>query len=787
MRKLKISAILLICMLPVCAAAEKKLLWDFDKINTEPCRDWRYMAVDVPDFSLKKISLKGLAVVTLPWTLEKTKPAAYWIQTVTIPERFAGKDLYCEIEVRGSGKIYINGKLVQEKKSTSQEKISLLLRKANSSQQVLNYTIAVYLRQGGEPTKFIQARLLAEPSGLRKCMQRWNTLFRSASGLGSQDMMKKAVWRINEDGSSDNVIGVDFDDTGWKQEDSMYSIDKEDTWCWYRAQFSVPETIQGISTKGKRLILHARFDDEGVIFINGKTLESVPTIPHFQAFRVPASIMPGQKILVVLHVHNLWGSGGLRALQWGFEDVNAAKLHLYDINDSIHDLERILRMQMCTKEKWFISLNKMFDIVEKGEKHLEIFPEEVRRAVSLLKEIRKDIDASPVILLEPYLQDVRKDGVCIAWETSAPVESWVEYGIGNIQQKAVDPKKNNRIHKIVLTGLKPGTIYSYRIVSGEYASHVFQFRTAPDRKKPFTFLVWGDNRSDPSMCEKICRKMANEKAALVINVGDVVGEGFIWEQWTREYLIPIRFWCSKWPSYVAIGNHEYKGNIAGSVNAYEQYLYYPSMSNGQIHQYWYSFDYSNAHFIVLDGNRGKIVLKDGKQYISPDDPQLQWLKQDLEKARQSSEWIFAFVHEPPYSECWSGGYYDGEEPLRNSLVPILEEYHVDILFSGHTHDYERGLPHIPYDPETGNGNNVVYIITGGGGAPLDNHKYHEWEQIDLPDNKAVADSDTPDNGEYYRYHYCVLHVEGNHLSFQAKEVLPDGRAGVIFDRFQLKK
>ena len=41
--------------------------------------------------------------------------------------------------------------------------------------------------------------------------------------------------------------------------------------------------------------------------------------------------------------------------------------------------------------------------------------------------------------------------------------------------------------------------------------------------------------------------------------------------------------------------------------------------------------------------------------------------------------------------------------LRSTLVPLLEKYHVDICFSGHTHEYERG-----------NLNHVHYVITGGG-------------------------------------------------------------------------
>ena len=194
--------------------------------------------------------------------------------------------------------------------------------------------------------------------------------------------------------------------------------------------------------------------------------------------------------------------------------------------------------------------------------------------------------------------------------------------------------------------------------------------------------------------------------------------------------------------------------------------------------------------MFIDGNRfseDHSSLDENEWTINPDDPQLAWIKDDLEKAQKTAEWILVFIHAPPYSEGWSGGFYNGEPPIRNSLVPILERSGVDIVFAGHTHDYERGLPHAPFDPITGSGNNAAYIITGGGGSSLDNHKYYEWDKIDIPDHPAVPDSNETDEGEYYKYHYITVDIDGKNLDFKAKEVLPDGRNAGVFDRFKLQK
>ncbi|MBT6113917.1 MAG: hypothetical protein HOH03_09940 [Candidatus Marinimicrobia bacterium] len=110
---------------------------------------------------------------------------------------------------------------------------------------------------------------------------------------------------------------------------------------------------------------------------------------------------------------------------------------------------------------------------------------------------------------------------------------------------------------------------------------------------------------------------------------------------------------------------------------------------------------------------------------------------------------------------------------------------VDIVFSGHTHDYERGLPHPPYDPETGSGNNAAYIVTGGAGSFLDNHKYKEWEQIDIPDHPARPNSNESDEGQYYEYHYIVIDINGDVLKATTQKMNGDGTYGGVIDSFEL--
>jgi hypothetical protein len=92
---------------------------------------------------------------------------------------------------------------------------------------------------------------------------------------------------------------------------------------------------------------------------------------------------------------------------------------------------------------------------------------------------------------------------------------------------------------------------------------------------------------------------------------------------------------------------------------------------------------------------------------------------------------------------------------RAVLAPIFEAHHVDLVFNGHDHDYER----------TQSINGVVYIVSGGGGASLYNVTPQAFS--------AYAET---------AYHAVVVDVDGCALSLQA--VKPDG---TVFDTLTLNK
>ena len=84
------------------------------------------------------------------------------------------------------------------------------------------------------------------------------------------------------------------------------------------------------------------------------------------------------------------------------------------------------------------------------------------------------------------------------------------------------------------------------------------------------------------------------------------------------------------------------------------------------------------------------------------DRQTTWLEQQL--AESTSTWKIAVFHHPPYT-C---GGHSGHRTVERRWVSLFESYGVQLVLSGHDHNYQRFAKR----------NGVTYVVHGGGGAGL---------------------------------------------------------------------
>lgn len=321
----------------------------------------------------------------------------------------------------------------------------------------------------------------------------------------------------------------------------------------------------------------------------------------------------------------------------------------------------------------------------------------------------------------PYLQNVKQDGITIMWELSAKQDCCVEYGsdtsYGNtVTATLVDADGADvYIYKAVLTGLSTDSEYHYRVVKGSAALDDQTFRTAPAGKVSFSFGVWGDSQgtnhesypADPHEPTNSMMKHMAETVDFGIGVGDLAEDGSLIDEVRPYFLNRVpKYLGQKKPYFIAWGNHD-----RGPTSIIRKYADLPSKDRGEPYNAGfgnYSFDYAGCHFICIDD--------DPYNEENPERENWDWIEKDLKAARANNpRFIFLFVHRAPYYERW----YDGEAPMREHLVPLLEKYKVDVCFSGHTHAYGRGYK-----------NGVYYCVTGGGSwLDLTEPLVRDWDHM----------------------------------------------------------
>jgi len=117
---------------------------------------------------------------------------------------------------------------------------------------------------------------------------------------------------------------------------------------------------------------------------------------------------------------------------------------------------------------------------------------------------------------------------------------------------------------------------------------------------------------------------------------------------------------------------------------------------------YYSFDWGNSHFAVLNSDVGNAAISAGAKETFWAE-QTSWLEEDLKKS-QKATFRFVMAHHPPFTAVANR---QDQNPKMAALTPMFEKYKVTAGFFGHDHNYQHYLK-----------NGVHYVITGGGGAPL---------------------------------------------------------------------
>lgn len=371
-----------------------------------------------------------------------------------------------------------------------------------------------------------------------------------------------------------------------------------------------------------------------------------------------------------------------------------------------------------------------------------------RVAISLLF-LSLGLEASHAVTLTraPSIWLRVETSVLVAWQTNAAAPGKVLYGTTAALGNEASHAGSTANHAVPLAGLAPGTVYYYRVVSDPdtLTDGTDWFRTAPDGPEAFRFVAFGDlGRATPAQVQ-VASRVEALGADLAILTGDIIYEAGEAVNFTPQYFDIYRPTIRRIPFYPSLGNHDV-ATLFGQP--YLDAFYLPS-NNPSMHERYFSFDYSNAHFVALE-----CVTENTPQSTA----MLDWLDADL--AASNARWKFVYLHVPIYSNA---GVHGSDTVTRAQLEPIFAARGVDVVFQGHNHYYTRTYPiasgvavDTDQEPNYVDPGGPVYIVAGGGGRFL--HALGAAQPFE-----AFSKS---------TYHVTVVDLVGDSLALQTVE--PNG-------------
>lgn len=300
----------------------------------------------------------------------------------------------------------------------------------------------------------------------------------------------------------------------------------------------------------------------------------------------------------------------------------------------------------------------------------------------------------------PWTGAPEPTAITLCWVASPPSSATLEYAALrdylNTQvftHRAVytpSSSGDKEVAQLRLTELSPSTWYVYRLVfPDETKTPLGTFHTTAEPGEPVVFGVISDTQwqwTGLNRVELVARAMSLEPSPFhfVLHAGDLVETPIPahWEFFFQS-MAPILRWTTFLP---VLGNHE-----RDSLSYYQHFALPPG--GGRLGKRWWALHYGDVVVVGLDSNAR-----------SPQDyhDQLQWAKNHLSGPEPHK---FVVFHHPVFSS--DASYGPGTEGLQKLWHPAFVELGVDLVFSGHAHNYER----IERD-------GVTYLVVGGGGAEL---------------------------------------------------------------------
>lgn len=336
--------------------------------------------------------------------------------------------------------------------------------------------------------------------------------------------------------------------------------------------------------------------------------------------------------------------------------------------------------------------------------------------ISLIAFAQEAVPEKVELLCGPYIQNPTTTGFTVIWESNMDAVGWVELAPddGTHFYNADRPKYYDlrgfgnqvmgTIHQVRVDGLEPGTTYRYRIMmkgvksfkgygtveytqpwgSGVYKKEPYRFTTLKKDYDKVRFDVYNDIHQKDSILNKLMEGAKWKELDFVVFNGDMVSSLSEKEKIREMYLRTAATHLEgRVPLYSLRGNHEFRGK---ETKAWFEYV---DMPEGKP---YYTASYGKFFFIFLDTGEDKPdndIEYGGSMFSEPYlHEEARWLEEVVKSdACKKAAVRIVFAHIPPEKDGWQGN-----KNVDQLFVPILNKANVDLMISGHLHQWRVDAP-----------------------------------------------------------------------------------------------
>lgn len=374
----------------------------------------------------------------------------------------------------------------------------------------------------------------------------------------------------------------------------------------------------------------------------------------------------------------------------------------------------------------------------------------------------------------PYLSGLTESSVVIRWLADDPSGSWtVAYsvvGSGRWHEVSAPPaspcpspiccppgvcsSSQWSMFRAPLTGLAPGASYEFEVrrdglsmtsslgPMGGPLSCAFQTPPSPlTEGASARFVVLGDSGAGTARQAEIAAFALEHDPVALVHTGDMFYGNPENGQLESYFFLPYRELLARVCLLPCMGNEDFVHDFLA-----EDHFDISAWGATGSDRY-YACDLGPARVVVLDTEQLYAgYLQPASAGLPADPTQLDWMCAELADARASERaWLVVVCHVPPFTVGAHAG-DDKVRQLRALLAPYFTEYQVDVVFSGHDHNYQRSwpvrflettdcaTPSVPFDPACSAAlpedcysfevladdsfnhlDATLYVVSGGGG------------------------------------------------------------------------